>query len=177
MWIKDKLELPLDLKKVNALKAGDFVYLSGTLYTARDEAHKRLVQLLEEGKTLPFDLREQTIYYTGPAPPRPGQIINSAGPTTSGRMDPYTPILIEHGLRGMIGKGERNHKVAAAMKEFGAVYFAAVGGAAALISMSIKNVRVVAYEELGPEAIRELRVENFPVIVAQDCNGGNLYSL
>jgi fumarate hydratase subunit beta len=170
-----KVELPLTIDSVRKLKAGDSVLISGQLYTARDAAHKRLVDLIDAGKELPFDLRDQTIYYVGPAPSRPGQIINSAGPTTSYRMDPYAPVLIENGLRGMIGKGERGSEVVAAMKEFGAVYFAAVGGAAALIAQTIKECEVIAYEDLGAEAIRRMRVQDFPAVVAQDCHGGNLY--
>lgn len=170
------LKTPLAEEDVRKLVAGDKVSLSGTVYTARDAAHKRLVDLLEQGKELPMSLEGQIIYYVGPAPTPPGKAIGSAGPTTSYRMDPYTPALIENGLKGMIGKGERNEKVVEAMKKHGAVYFAATGGAAALISKRITGAEVLAYEDLGAEAIRELTVENFPVIVAQDSSGGNIYS-
>jgi fumarate hydratase subunit beta len=170
------LKTPLTEEDVRKLVAGDKVSLSGTVYTARDAAHKCLVELLEQGKELPMSLEGQIIYYVGPAPTPPGKAIGSAGPTTSYRMDPYTPALIENGLKGMIGKGERNEKVVDAMKKHGAVYFAATGGAAALISKCITSAEVIAYEDLGAEAIRELTVENFPVIVAQDSSGGNIYS-
>jgi fumarate hydratase subunit beta len=170
------MKTPLSEEDVRKLKAGDKVSLSGTVYTARDAAHKRLVELLEQGKELPMSLEGQIIYYVGPAPTPPGKVIGSAGPTTSYRMDPYTPALIEHGLRAMIGKGERGEKVVEAMKEHGAVYFAATGGAAALISKRITGAEVIAYEDLGAEAIRKLTVENFPVIVAQDAGGGNIYT-
>ena len=170
------LKTPLTEEDVRKLVAGDKVSLSGTVYTARDAAHKRLVELLEKGKELPMSLEGQIIYYVGPAPTPPGKAIGSAGPTTSYRMDPYTPLLIENGLRAMIGKGERSEKVVAAMKEHGAVYFATTGGAAALISKRITGAEVIAYEDLGAEAIRELTVEDFPVIVAQDSSGGNIYT-
>lgn len=170
------LKTPLTEEDVRKLVAGDKVSLSGIVYTARDAAHKRLVELLEQGKELPMSLEGQIIYYVGPAPTPPGKAIGSAGPTTSYRMDPYTPALIENGLKGMIGKGERNEKVVDAMKKHGAVYFAATGGAAALISKCITGAEVIAYEDLGAEAIRELTVEDFPVIVAQDSSGGNIYS-
>jgi fumarate hydratase subunit beta len=170
------LKTPLKEEDVRKLKAGDKVSLSGTVYTARDAAHKRLVELIEQGKELPMSLEGQIIYYVGPAPTPPGKAIGSAGPTTSYRMDPYTPLLIENGLRGMIGKGERNDDVVGAMKKHGAVYFAATGGAAALISKRITGAEVIAYEDLGAEAIRELTVEDFPVIVAQDSSGGNIYT-
>ncbi len=170
------LKTPLEEEDVRKLVAGDKVSLSGIVYTARDAAHKRLVELLEQGKELPMSLEGQIIYYVGPAPTPPGKAIGSAGPTTSYRMDPYTPALIENGLKGMIGKGERNEKVVDAMKEHGAVYFAATGGAAALISKRITGAEVIAYEDLGAEAIRELTVEDFPVIVAQDSSGGNIYT-
>ena len=170
------LTTPLEEEDVRKLKAGDKVSLSGTVYTARDAAHKRLVELIEQGKELPMSLEGQIIYYVGPAPTPPGKAIGSAGPTTSYRMDPYTPLLIENGLRGMIGKGERNDDVVEAMKKHGAVYFAATGGAAALISKRITGAEVIAYEDLGAEAIRKLTVEDFPVIVAQDPSGGNIYT-
>lgn len=170
------LNAPLSPEDVKKLKAGDKVFLSGIVYTGRDAAHKRLVELLEKGKDLPIPMEGQVIYYVGPAPTPPGRAIGSAGPTTSYRMDPYSTILIEHGLRGMIGKGARTEPVAEAMKKHGAVYFAATGGAAALISRSIVSAEVVAYEDLGAEAIRKLEVKDFPLIVAQDCHGGNAYA-
>jgi fumarate hydratase subunit beta len=170
-----KITTPLTHDTVQKLKAGDKVSLSGFVYTARDAAHKRLVELIEGGKELPIPIDGQIIYYVGPAPTPPGKVIGSAGPTTSYRMDPYSPILIEKGLRGMIGKGERSEPVVDAMKKFGAVYLAATGGAAALISKRITSVEIIAYEDLGAEAIRKLGVENLPLIVAQDCHGGNVY--
>jgi fumarate hydratase subunit beta len=160
---------------VEDLRAGDEVVITGTIYTARDAAHKRLVELVSKGEELPFAIEGQIIYYAGPTPTRPGEIIGSAGPTTSYRMDPYAPLLIEHGLKGMIGKGQRTEPVLSAMKDFKAVYFAAVGGAGALISRAVKSSSIVAYEDLGPEAIRKLEVADFPVIVAQDCHGGDLF--
>ncbi len=169
------LTVPLTKDVVMTLKAGDTVRLTGVVYTARDAAHKRLVDLIAEGKQLPIPLEGQVIYYVGPAPTPPGKVIGSAGPTTSYRMDPYAPTLIEHGLKGMIGKGGRTEEVVESMKEHGAVYFAATGGAAALISKSIHAVEIVAYEDLGAEAIRRLEVKDFPLIVAQDCHGGNVY--
>jgi fumarate hydratase subunit beta len=151
------------------------VNLNGFIYTARDAAHKKLVELLKEGKPLPLPLDGEIIYYVGPSPTPPGKAIGSAGPTTSFRMDPYAPMLIERGLRGMIGKGERAAGVVEAMRKFGAVYFAATGGAAALLSKRITKAEIIAYSELGAEAINRLTVENFPVIVAQDRYGGNIY--
>ena len=176
-----KIELPLTAEKVAQLHAGDTVKLSGIIYTARDAAHKRLiaalVAMLDAGEKLPVELKDQTIYFAGPCPAPPGRPIGSAGPTTSGRMDAYSPRLIrECGLRGMIGKGERNSNVVEAMNECNAIYFAATGGAGALIARSIKAAEVVAFEDLGPEAIRKLTVEDFPVIVAIDDKGGNLYN-
>lgn len=170
-----RIDLPLDEGQVRRLHAGDVVSLWGVMYSARDAAHKRLVELLDRGEPLPLDLRGQTIYYMGPSPARPGRVIGAAGPTTSYRMDPYAPRLIAAGLKGMVGKGERGPEVVDAMKKYGAVYFAATGGAGALIARSIKEAEVIAFEELGPEAIRRLRVEGFPAIVAQDAHGGNLY--
>jgi len=170
------LTTPLTNEDIEKLKAGDIVYLNGILYTARDAAHKRLVDLINEGKELPFDLKGAVIYYVGPTPPKPGEPIGSAGPTTSYRMDPYAPILIEHGLKGMIGKGKRNQDVIDACKKHKAVYFGAVGGAAALIAKAIKEAEVIAYPELGPEAIRKLKVENFPVVVVNDAYGNDLYA-
>ena len=169
------MKTPLRPEDVDKLRAGDKVNLNGFLYTARDAAHKKLVDLIKEGKPLPLPLEGQVIYYVGPTPTPPGKPIGSAGPTTSFRMDPYAPLLIEHGLRGMIGKGERGALVIEAMQKYGAVYFAATGGAAALLSKRITAAEVIAYPELGAEAIRRLTVESFPVIVAQDRYGGNIY--
>ena len=169
------MKAPLTPEDVDRLRAGDKVSLSGFIYTARDAAHKRLVELIKEGKPLPMPLEGQVIYYVGPSPTPPGPAIGSAGPTTSFRMDPYAPILIERGLRGMIGKGERAAGVVEAMKRFGAVYFVATGGAAALLSKRITAAEIVAYPELGAEAISKLTIVDFPVIVAQDRHGGNIY--
>ena len=168
---------PLSDEDVTKLKAGDIVYLSGKIYTARDAAHKRLVDLIEKGEELPFDLKGSVIYFVGPTPPKPGEPIGSAGPTTSYRMDSYSPTLIKHGQKGMIGKGKRNQAVKDACKEYKAVYFGATGGAGALIAKAIKSAKVIAYEELGPEAIRELEVENFPVTVINDTYGNDLYEM
>lgn len=170
-----KITTPLTNEVVKTLRAGDNVLISGVIYTARDAAHKRLVDLIKEGKELPLPIEGQVIYYVGPSPAKPGAAIGSAGPTTSYRMDPYAPELIKLGLKGMIGKGARGTEVVDAMKQYGAVYFAATGGAAALIARSIKKAEVVAYEDLGAEAIRRLEVEDFPAIVAQDCFGNSLY--
>ena len=170
-----KVRLPLTEDALNGLKAGDDVLLTGVIYTARDAAHKKMVEALEQGKPLPFDISGQTIYFMGPSPARPGQPIGSAGPTTSGRMDGYSPRLMAEGLKGMIGKGMRSPAVKEAIKEHKAVYLAAIGGAGALISKSIKKVEVIAYEELGAEAIRRLDVEDFPVTVVNDIYGGDLY--
>lgn len=169
------MKTPLKAEDVKKLKAGDKVSLSGVVFTARDSAHARLVDLIKEGKDVPIPLEGQVVYYVGPAPTPPGKAIGSAGPTTSYRMDPYAPVLIENGLKGMIGKGERTEPVVEAMKKYTAVYFAATGGAAALISKSITSSEIVAYEDLGAEAIRRLEVKDFPLIVAQDCHGGNVY--
>ena len=169
------LSLPLSAQDVDMLRAGDIVYLTGLMLTGRDAAHKRLVQLLEEGKPLPVDVRGQAIYYVGPAPASPGHAVGSAGPTTSYRMDAYTPQLLKLGLNCMIGKGRRSDAVRAAMREYGAVYLGAVGGAAALIARSIKSAEVLAYPDLGTEAIHRFSVENFPAIVLMDAHGGNLY--
>ncbi len=169
------IKAPLDEETIKKLKAGDQVFITGVIYVGRDAAHKRLVEALDQGKPLPFDLKGQTIYYMGPAPAKPGQPIGSAGPTTSGRMDTYSPRLMAEGLKGMIGKGMRSQAVKDAMKKYGAVYLAAIGGAGALISKSIKKSEVVAYEELGAEAIRRLEVEKFPATVVNDIYGGDLY--
>ena len=170
-----RLKTPLSNADVEKLKAGDKVLLNGVIYTGRDAAHKRLFDLLKEGKPLPVDLKGQVIYYVGPAPAKPGQAIGSAGPTTSGRMDVYSPKLMEIGLKGMIGKGMRKKEVVEAMKKYKAVYFAATGGAGALLAKAIKKAQVVAYEDLGPEAITRLEVEDFPVIVVNDTKGNDLY--
>ena len=170
-----RLKTPLSDADVEKLKAGDKVLLNGVIYTGRDAAHKRLYDLLMEGKPLPIDVKGQVIYYVGPAPAKPGQVIGSAGPTTSGRMDAFSPKLIELGLKGMIGKGMRKKEVVEAMKKYKAVYFAATGGAGALLAKAIKKAQVVAYEDLGPEAINRLEVENFPVIVVNDTKGKDLY--
>ncbi len=166
---------PLSDEDVMKLKIGDRVFITGKILTGRDSAHKRLYDLIQQGDALPIDIKGQIIYYVGPAPAKPGHVIGSAGPTTSYRMDPYAPLLMEHGLKGMIGKGVRSQNVRDAMKKHKAVYFAATGGAGALIAKNIKSAKIVAYEDLGPEAIRELEVENFPVIVANDAFGGDLY--
>lgn len=166
---------PLTREDVEDLSAGDSVLLTGRLLTARDAAHKRLITLLDKGEDLPVELEGQVIYYVGPTPARPGKVIGSAGPTTAGRMDAFTPRLLERGLRGMIGKGYRSPEVKEALARHGAVYMAAVGGAAALIAERIKAARVVAYEDLGPEAIRELEVVDFPALVVNDAHGGDLY--
>ncbi len=170
-----RIQTPLTKEKVAGLTAGDRVLISGTIYTGRDAAHKRLVALLEEGKELPLDLRDQIIYYVGPAPAPPGKAIGSAGPTSSYRMDRYAPLLIEKGLTGMIGKGLRGPAVIEAMKAHQAVYFAATGGAAVVIAQSIISQEIIAYEDLGTEAIHRLEVKDFPVIVAIDSHGNNLY--
>ncbi|HHX51683.1 MAG TPA: Fe-S-containing hydro-lyase [Clostridia bacterium] len=170
-----QLKSPLQEEDVVSLRAGDQVFLSGIIYTARDAAHARLVELLQKGKKLPVNLSGQIIYYVGPSPAKPGAVIGSAGPTTSYRMDAYTPALLEKGLKGMIGKGSRSPEVKEAIKQYKAVYFAAVGGAAALMAKCIKKAQVVAYADLGPEAIHELEVENLPVTVINDCWGGDLY--
>ena len=170
-----KITAPLTREEARKLKAGDSCLLSGVIYTARDAAHKRLCELVEQGKELPIDLKDCVIYFVGPTPAAPGQVIGSAGPTTSYRMDAYSPTLIALGQTGMIGKGKRGPEVIAAMKEHGAVYFGAIGGCGALLSRCIKKSELVAYEDLGSEAIRRLEVENFPVIVIIDAQGNNLY--
>ena len=170
-----KITTPLTKETAKTLKAGDIVSLTGVVYAARDAAHKRMIETLAEGKDLPFDLADAVIYYLGPSPAREGRVIGSAGPTTAGRMDKYTPTLLAEGLRGMIGKGRRSDAVVEAMKENGAVYFAAVGGAGALLSKHITKSEVLAYEDLGTEAIRRLYVEDFPVIVVIDSEGNDLY--
>lgn len=170
-----RLKTPLTGEVVMGLRAGDRVFLSGEVYTARDAAHKRLFELITEGRGLPIELEGKVIYYVGPTPARPGQVIGSAGPTTSGRMDPFTPSLLERGLKGMIGKGFRSQAVIDAMVRFRCVYFVATGGAGALLAQRIKRAWLVAYEDLGPEAIRCLQIEDFPLIVVNDCYGRDLY--
>ena len=169
------LSTPLTDEKVKELQAGDYVYISGTVYTARDAAHKRMIESLERGEELPFDMENQIIYYLGPTPNREGQVIGSAGPTTSSRMDRYAPSLLDRGLKGMIGKGKRSEEVIQSMKKNTSVYFAAVGGAGALLSKCIKQSEIICYEDLGAEAIRKLYVEDFPIIVVIDREGNNLY--
>lgn len=166
---------PLSREQAKTLRAGDSCLISGTIYTARDAAHKRLCELIEQGRELPLEIRDSVIYFVGPSPAKPGQVIGSAGPTTSYRMDAYSPVLIARGQTGMIGKGKRGPEVIAAMKEHGAVYFGAIGGCGALLSKCIKKSELVAYEDLGAEAIRRLEVENFPAIVIIDSQGNNLY--
>lgn len=170
-----QIELPLTRAAARALRSGESVLLSGELYAARDAAHKRLIECLERGGELPFSIRDATIYYVGPTPARPGRPIGSAGPTTSSRMDAYAPRLIELGQTGMIGKGRRSQTVAEAMQEYGAVYFGALGGAGALLAACVRSSQVIAYEDLGAEAIRRLVVEDLPVTVIMDSAGGNLY--
>ncbi len=170
-----KIETPLTREKARALKAGDSCLISGVIYTARDAAHKRLCELVEKGEQMPLDVTDGIIYFVGPTPAKPGQAIGSAGPTTSYRMDAYSPTLIKEGLTGMIGKGKRGPEVIAAMKEHGAVYFGAIGGCGALLSKCIKKAEVIAYDDLGAEAIRRLEVEDFPAIVIIDSEGNNLY--
>lgn len=166
---------PLTREDAKKLRAGDSCLISGVIYTARDAAHKRLCELIEQGKELPLDIKDSIIYFVGPTPAKPGQAIGSAGPTTSYRMDAYSPELIALGQTGMIGKGKRGNEVIAAMKKYGAVYFGAIGGCGALLSKCIKKAEIVAYEDLGAEAIRRLEVEDFPAIVIIDSEGNNLY--
>lgn len=166
---------PITKEVAKTLKSGDYVYITGVIYTARDAAHKRMSETLAEGKELPFDIKNQFIYYMGPSPAREGRPIGSAGPTTASRMDKYAPSLLDLGLGGMIGKGKRTQAVQDAIVRNDAVYFAAVGGAGALLSKCIKKAEVIAYDDLGTEAIRRLEVENLPVIVVIDCEGNNLY--
>jgi len=171
----EKITSPISDDVIEKLKAGDQVLMSGVIYVGRDAAHKRLIETLDKGEKLPFDIQGQTIYYMGPSPTKPGHVIGSAGPTTSGRMDAYTPRLLSAGLKAMIGKGLRSQAVKDAIKEHKAVYFAAVGGAAALIAKSITKSETIAYEELGPEAILRLEVKDFPAVVINDMHGGDLY--
>jgi fumarate hydratase subunit beta len=175
--MKKKITLPLTKEKVKMLKAGDQVLLSGIIYTGRDAAHKRLVDALNAGENLPFDMNNAIIYYVGPAPAKPGQVIGSCGPTTSYRMDDLTLPLLELGLSGMIGKGQRNETVVNGMKKYGATYFAAIGGAGALIASAVKSSEVIAYEDLGAEAVRRLEVVDFPCVVVIDSDGTNMYDV
>ncbi len=172
--IKD-ITTPLSDADVESLKAGDRVRITGVLYTARDAAHGRLFPLIEKGEKLPIDVRGQIIYYTGPSPARPGDVVGSIGPTTGGRMDKFTPALLELGLKGTIGKGGRSQPVKDAFRRYKGVYFGAIGGAGAVLSRFVKKAEIVAYEDLGTEAIRRLEVDGFPVIVINDCHGGDLY--
>ncbi len=169
------LATPLTAEQVTELKAGDRVTITGRIYTGRDAAHRRLFELIEKGEPLPIPLEGQVIYYVGPSPAAPGRVIGAAGPTTSYRMDAYTPKLLELGLKGMIGKGKRSEEVKAAIRRYKAVYMAAIGGAGALISRAVREAEVVAYEDLGPEAIRCLRVEGLPAVVVNDVHGNDLY--
>lgn len=166
---------PISNEITKDLKAGDYVYITGVIYTARDAAHKRMFEIMQKGQQTPFSLENNIVYYLGPSPAKEGQVIGSAGPTTSSRMDKYTPLLLEHGLKGMIGKGKRSKEVIESIKNNNAVYFAAVGGAGALLSKCIKKSQVIAYDDLGTEAIRKLEVENLPVVVVVDSQGNNLY--
>lgn len=170
------LTTPLSEDKIKELKIGDEVFVSGTIYTARDAAHKKLIDLLHNNKDLPFDVNGSIIYYVGPTPAQPGQAIGAAGPTTSYRMDPFVEDMLTAGMKGMIGKGARSQNVIDSIKKHCAVYFGATGGAAALISKTIKKAEVIAFEELGPEAVRKLEVENMPLIVINDCEGNDLYN-
>ena len=172
-----RIDLPFSVNSISGLKVGDKVLLSGEILTARDAAHKRMTEALAKGEQLPFDVRDQVIYYVGPSPTKPGEVVGSAGPTTSGRMDKYTPTMIEQGMRGMIGKGLRSQEVIDACVEHGAVYFAAIGGAAAVIAKSIKGEEMIAYEDLGPEAIRRYEVKDFPAIVYVDSEGNDFYKV
>ena len=173
--MEKKITMPLTAAKAAELHCGDNVLLSGVIYTERDAAHKRLTELIDAGKELPFDVKDSVIYYVGPAPAKPGQVIGSAGPTTSYRMDAYAPALLDLGLKGMIGKGKRSPEVIESMKKNGAVYFGAIGGCGALLAKCIKKAEVICYEDLGAEAVRRLEVENLPAVVVIDSKGNNLY--
>lgn len=175
--MEKRIITPLTEEKVMGLKAGDSILLSGTIYSARDAAHKRLIDLINEGKELPFDIKDEIIYYVGPSPAKPGQVIGSAGPTTSYRMDSYTPTLLDLGLKGMIGKGARSEEVINSIKINKSIYFGAIGGAAALIGKSITNSEIIAYEDLGAEAIRKMEVKDLPLVVVIDAEGKNLYEI
>lgn len=173
--MEKRIQAPLKKEDLVSLHSGDYVYISGTIYSARDAAHKRMYEAMEEGKDIPLELKDNVIYYLGPTPAAPGQVIGSAGPTTASRMDKYTPRLLDNGLNGMIGKGKRSKEVIDAIVRNKAVYFAAVGGAGALLSKCIKKSEIIAYDDLGTEAIRKMEVEDFPVIVVIDSEGNNLY--
>lgn len=173
--MKKQIKVPLKKEELMQLKSGDYVYLTGIIYSARDAAHKRMYETMKKNESIPMDLKDNVIYYLGPTPAKEGQVIGSAGPTTSSRMDKYTPLLLDNGLNGMIGKGKRSKEVVDSIKKNKAVYFAAVGGAGALLSKCIKKSEVIAYDDLGTEAIRKMEVENFPVIVVIDSKGNNLY--
>ena len=173
--MEKKITMPLTAEKAAELHCGDNVLLSGVIYTGRDAAHKRLTELIDAGKELPFDVKDSVIYYVGPAPAKPGQVIGSAGPTTSYRMDAYASALLDLGLKGMIGKGKRSPEVIESMKKNGAVYFGAIGGCGALLAKCIKKAEVICYEDLGAEAVRRLEVENLPAVVVIDSKGNNLY--
>lgn len=175
--VEKRVSTPISDKTARSLSAGDRVLLTGILYTGRDAAHKRLFEMMKKGEKLPIELNGQVIYYVGPCPAKPGAVIGSAGPTTSGRMDAYTPALLDAGLKGMIGKGLRNKAVVDSIIKNGAVYFAAIGGAGALLAQAIKEAKVVAFDDLGPEAIYRLRVEDFPVTVVIDSSGADLYKM
>ena len=175
--MEKRITTPLTKDKIKELKAGDSVLLTGTIYTARDAAHERMVKNYENGEPFPIELTDNVIYYAGPCPAKPGEVIGSCGPTTAGRMDAYTPLLLDKGLGCMIGKGARSEAVVDAMKRNICVYLGAIGGAGALIAQSIKKAEVVAYDDLGTEAIRRLEVEDFPAVVLIDCNGGDLYEI
>lgn len=172
-----KLHTPLTQEKISKLKSGDSILLSGVIYSARDAAHKRLIELINHGKELPFNIKDEIIYYVGPSPAKPGYVIGSAGPTTSYRMDSYTPVLLNLGLKGMIGKGARNNSVIESIKKNKAIYFGAIGGAAALIAKSIVKSDIIAYEDLGAEAIRRMEIKDMPLVVIIDSNGNNLYDI
>ena len=169
------IEVPFSAETARSLHVGDMVLLSGYIYTARDAAHKRMTEVLARGERLPMDIRDGAIYYVGPSPTKPGEVVGSAGPTTSGRMDKYTPTMIEQGMRAMIGKGSRSQEVIDACVRHSAIYFVTVGGAAAVIAQSIKSEQMIAYEDLGPEAIRRYEIKDFPAIVGIDTNGRDVY--
>ncbi len=171
------IEAPVSDETIRSLKAGDMVYISGTIYTARDAAHKRLYEMLRNNEPTPFDFTGQIVYYAGPCPAKPGKPIGSVGPTTAGRMDAYSPLLIRHGLKAMIGKGSRNQEVVNAIKEHTGVFFAAIGGAAALMARCVDSAQVIAFDDLGTEAIRKLHVTRLPVIVVVDCRGNSIYEV
>lgn len=173
--MEKRINTPLKKEELLDLKAGDYVYITGTIYSARDAAHKRMYETMLDGKEIPIDLKDNIIYYLGPTPAKEGQVIGSAGPTTASRMDKYTPLLLDNGLNGMIGKGKRSKDVIDSIVKNKAIYFAAVGGAGALLSKCIKKSEIIAYDDLGTEAIRRMQVENFPVIVVIDSEGNNLY--